>query len=279
MRTFIVAEIGINHNGDVEIALQLIDQAIRAGFDAVKFQKRNPELYPETPKDSPILGQCTYREHRRALELDRAAYDRIDNHCLRHGIKWFASCWDLDSIDFMAKYQPEYWKIASMGITDLELVANIAQMPGHVIMSTGLSDDDMVTNALQVLRYYKDYSEITLLHCCGEYPTPRKHVNLSRIPFMKNLYPANRIGYSAHDGGVPISVAAVGMGADVIEVHITLDRAMPGSDHAASLAPRGMQILVEHIRAIEEALGVPEKQYYEGERKKRESMRQREVKR
>ena len=276
MRTFIVGDLCANHNGDVGIALQLIEKAVLAGFDAVKFQKRNPELYPETPKDSPILGPCTYREHRRALEFGKTEYDIIDRYCEDIGSEWFASCWDLDSVDFMAQYKPRHWKIASMGITDLELVANIAQMPGEVIMSTGLSDADMVTDALRVLRRYKDNSEITLLHCCGEYPTPRKHVNLKRISWMKNLYPY-RIGYSSHDGGVPISVTAVGMGAEVIEVHITLDRMLPGSDHVVSLAPVGMETLVRHIRAVEEALGVPEKQYYEAERKKRESMKQQEV--
>lgn len=278
MSTLIVGEIGCNHNGDVNIALELINKAVWAGFDAVKFQKRNPELYPETPKDSAIIGQCTYREHRRALEFWKPEYDCIDAHCKEKGIEWFASPWDLDSIDFLAQYHPKHWKIASMGITDLELVANIAQMPGEVIMSTGMADNEMLDDAVRVLRYYKEDSEITLLHCCGEYPTPRKHVNLRRLRAMKRLYPTFRIGYSAHDGGVPISVTAVGMGAEVIEVHITLDRSMPGSDHAASLAPRGMEILVEHIRAIEEAMGVPEKQYYEAEWRKRVSMKQQEVK-
>lgn len=272
MSTFIVGEIGCNHQGNVETALQLIDTAIWAGFDAVKFQKRNPELYPETPKNSAILGPCTYREHRRALEFGQSEYDRIDEYCRENGIEWFASPWDLDSIDFLSRYDLKQWKIASMALGDLELVENIAEMPGAVIMSTGLSDDEMVTDALRVLRYHKDDSQITLLHCCGEYPTPRNHVNLRRIPAMRALYPNNRIGYSSHDGGVLISVGAFLMGAEVIEVHITLDRTMPGSDHGASLGPEGMRMLVERIRAFEEALGVPEKQYYEAERKKRESM-------
>jgi sialic acid synthase SpsE len=271
LKTWIVGDIGINHQGKVENATKLIDVAVDAGFDAVKFQKRNPELYPETPKNSPILGVCTLREHRRALELTEANYNYINEYC-KNRIEWFASCWDLDSVEFILQYKPLYWKIASACITDFNLIASISQQHGHIIMSTGMSDEIMVNDALELIREYKHDSEITLLHCCGEYPVPKQHVNLRRIPRMMSEYPFIRIGYSSHDGGVPISVTAVGLGAKVIEVHITLDRMMPGSDHAASLEKRGMQTLVEHIRVIEDALGVSEKQYYAEERKKRESL-------
>jgi sialic acid synthase SpsE len=340
MSVFIVGEIGINHNGKLENALSLINVAYWAGFDAVKFQKRNPELYPERPYESKIIGTCTYREHKRALELSDTDYRLIDDYCAGEGVPvdcgpevrcelcnteilegvipgiydgwrflgkrgvfcgdcmkhvtgnavdWFASCFDKESVDFIAQFNPSYWKIASPCMLDLDLVRYIARQDGHIIMSTGMSTEEEVLRAVSVVlsrhiaHNYDGYKfedipteairpalwQITLLHCCSEYPTPIDHVNLNYIEKLRGIIDGLGIsvGYSSHDGGVPLSVAAVALGAEVIEVHITLDRAMPGSDHAASLEREEMERLVRHIRAVEIALGSNEKQFYEGERK------------
>lgn len=298
MSTFIIGEIGINHNGKVENALELIKIAADYGFDAVKFQKRNPELYPERLYESPILGQCTYRQHKRALELSKADYDRIDALCKLLAIDWFASCFDTDSVDFIAPYKPKYWKIASPCITDLRLVEYIARQPGKKIMSTGMSTMEEVREAVETIGNYTmpQDREAYILHCCSEYPTPLQHVNLrvmeilmqrlnERFEYVHGYYYIvegiakrvnlhSKIGYSSHDATVNIPVAAAAMGAQAIEVHITLDRAMPGSDHAASLERRGMETLVRHIRSVETALGSSEKQFYEGEKRIREKVKQ-----
>ena len=271
-RTMIVGDIGINHNGDVDIALELIKQAAVLGFDAVKFQKRNPELYPETPKDSAILGQCTYREHKRALELWKDDYDKIDDQCKAYAIDWFASCWDIESVDFIAQYQPKYWKIASQSITDLELVEYIAKQDGHVIMSLGMCTQDEMWQATELVAEWPPTA--ILLHCTAEYPTPPEHANLNRLLRMRKMAGFQYIGYSSHDGNPFTPSVAVALGAEVVEVHITLDRTLPGSDHAASLGPPGMRVLVERIRTVEKIMGSSEKQFYPAEREKRESMKQ-----
>lgn len=273
MAVFIVADAGINHQGNIDIAIELIDLARWAGFDAVKFQKRNPERYPETPYLSPILGETTYREHKRALELSEADYQHIINFCYDAKFQWFASCFDKESVDFIARAHPKYWKIPSPCILDLDLVRYFAQQNGFIIMSTGMSTIEEMNAAIAALVHYKTYDEIALLHCCSEYPTPPEHINLRVIEWLKRTYPC-KIGYSSHDAGVPASVAAVGMGAEIIEVHITLDRTMPGSDHSASLEREEMERLVRHIRAVDTALGTDVKQFYEGERKIRKKVQQ-----
>jgi N-acetylneuraminate synthase len=271
--TMIVGDVCCNHQGDVEIALQLIDAAKESGFDAVKFQKRNPELYPETPKNS-VFGE-TYRDHRRALELSRDNYNVISDYCRRIEMEWFASCWDIGSVDFMKDYHPKYWKIASQCITNLELVEYIAEQEGHLIMSTGMSTMEEVVEALSHLR-----KRVTLLHCNSEYPTPSDHVNLNvLLSYVMSFNVMDTpspiaVGYSSHDANPFTPAVAVALGAEVVEVHITLDRTMPGSDHAASLAPPGMRVLVERIRTVEKIMGSSEKQFYPAEREKRESMKQ-----
>lgn len=272
MSTLIVAEIGINHNGKVELALELIRYAKMYGFDAVKFQKRNPELYPETPKRSAILGDCTYREHKRALELSYADYVRIDEYCRGLNIDWFASCFDTDSVDFMKDFNVPYWKIASCSITDLELVEYIGEQEGYVIMSTGMSIIQEVDLAYKTLRKARE-GGVAILHCCGEYPTPIDHANLLLLSYYQRRYPEAKIGYSDHTATVAIPAASVLLGAEIVEVHVTLDRAMPGSDQSASVGLKGMETLVRHIRAFEKAAGHPTKHFYPEEKAKRESMR------
>lgn len=270
MSVFIIAEIGINHNGKVENALKLIDYAKMYGFDAVKFQKRNPELYPEKPYVSPILGECTYREHKRALELSESDYDIIDRYCKQKEIYWFASCFDIESVEFIEKYKPDYWKIASPCITDLDLVAKIANHNGKILLSTGMSTIKEVVDAINCCKKYN--SDIVIMHCCSEYPTPVEHVNLNMIEMYKLAFSEFEVGYSSHDANCAIPVCAVAKGARYIEVHVTLNRAMKGSDHSASLEPKGMETVVRHIRAIEAALGSKIKQFYDEERKIREKV-------
>lgn len=275
MSVLLIAEIGINHNGSVDTAFKLIDAAKQCGFDAVKFQKRNPELYNETPYISPFLGVCTYREHKRFLELSEADYERIHGYCASVGIEWSASCFDCESVDFVSQFKPAYWKIASPCILDLDLVEHVGKQRGFVIMSTGMSTMEEVDDAFDVLENQcdKEHDEMALLHCCSEYPTPPERVNLFVMDTLRDRYRCS-IGYSAHDAGVTIPAAAVARGAEIVEVHITLNRTLPGSDHAASLEFAGMRTLVNRIRDIEKALGVSEKQFYEGERKIREKVQQ-----
>lgn len=279
-RVFIVAEIGINHNGDIEQALQMIDVAKKTGFDAVKFQKRNADLYPERPYNSPLFGKTTYRDHKYQLEFNEQDYLTIDMYCKQIGIEWFASCFDRDSIEFIAEFKPKYWKIPSPAIFDLDLVKCFAKQDGKVYMSTGMSEWYEVVNAIKAFEASRgvEFSELGshlgIVHCCSEYPCPAEHINLNMIKHYKELYPTLDIGYSSHDAGVPFSVCAVAIGATYIEVHITLDRTMKGSDHIASLEYRGMETLVRHIRAVEQALGVSHKTFYDGERVIRDKVQQ-----
>lgn len=283
-KVFIVGEIGINHNGDVNKAIELIRLAKNIGFDAVKFQKRNPELYPDRPYNSPLFGEVTYKEHKRLLELSQSDYEQIDQVCLQEGIEWFASCFDIESVDFIKQFNPKYWKIASPCITNIGLIRYIAKQTGKVIISTGMSTIGEVSNAVYEFRLAKDpefdisdhsFSRyLALLHCCSEYPCPVDHVNLNMILTLKAMFPYLDIGYSSHDATVAIPVSAVAMGASIIEVHITADRSQRGSDHAASLEHRGMETLVRHIRAVEKALGSCEKQFYPEEQKIRDKVKQ-----
>lgn len=281
-KTFIIGEIGINHNGKVENAIELMELAKRAGFDAVKFQKRNPELYPDRPYDSPIFGETTYREHKRGLELSYKDYVAIDDASRFFGIEWFASCFDKESVDFISQFKPKYWKIPSPVITDLELIDYFARQDGTMIISTGMCDFNemdiaICTLRLRMLQYRKVLAEdiaksVIVLHCCSEYPCPIAHVNLKMIKTLKNLH--HGVGYSSHDATVTIPVAAVCMGAEIIEVHITKNRSLKGSDHAVSLEWVGMETLVRRIRDIEIASGDGIKQFYPEEQRIREKVRQ-----
>ena len=279
-KTFIVAEIGINHNGCLETAFEIIDVAVKEGFDAVKFQKRNPELYPEKPYNSAILGQTTYREHKRALEFDKEQYSAIDIYCKSKGIKWFASCFDFDSIDFIKQFDVDMWKMPSPVIHNLELVKYYAQQKGKCWMSTGMSEWHEVVKAIKAFRDAKGvgfndlYDSLGIVHCCSEYPCPIEHINLAMVRKYKELYPMLDVGYSNHDAGTVISVCAVALGARYVEAHVTKNRTMAGSDHAASLEYAGMATLVRHIRAVEKAYGVPYKTFYEGEQKIRDKVQQ-----
>ena len=262
-----IAEIGINHNGNVNEALLLIELAAEAGFDFVKFQKRNPERYPEREYNSPLFGLTTYREHKKRLELNRADYEEIDRFCKDLEIGWTASPFDFESVDFLESFDSPFYKIASPSALNLDLVRYIAEKGRPVVVSTGMATVADIRACLSVLSLGLDRNQITILLCNSEYPTPLDHVNLSFIPRLKELFDrfAGHVGYSSHDGGVAIPVQAVAYGAEWIEVHVTRNRAAKGSDHAASLEPVGMRSFISHVKAVTAAHGEPKKQVYPGE--------------
>jgi len=253
-KIYIIAEIGINHNGSLDIAKQLIDVAAECGCDAVKFQKRtiNVVYTPEElakPRES-IFGD-TNGDLKRGLEFGENEYDEIDLHCRAKGIGWFASCWDKDSVDFIARYGPPYLKIPSACLTDNELLKHFRKYDIPLILSTGMSDYIMIGHAVNVL----GRENLTLLHCTSTYPADLAELNLLCIPTLKKIYPDIPIGYSGHEGGLATTYAAVVLGAVMVERHITLSRMMFGTDQPASVEPQGLKRLVRDIRAWEIASG------------------------
>ncbi len=253
--TIVVAEIGINHNGSLEIAQRLMDAAKAAGADAVKFQKRTVEVvYTEEelsrPRESPF-GK-TNGDLKRGLEFGKKEYDAIDQYAKTIGLPWFASCWDEASVDFMSGYSLPAWKIAAASLTDHELLAHTrnAAHDAQIIASTGMSSLDEIDCAVKVLG--KD--NLVLLHCRSTYPAAINELNLSAIKTLADRYNVP-VGYSGHEVGIYTSLAAVAMGAVMVERHLTLDRSMWGSDQAASVEPKGFSLLVEAIRTFEEARG------------------------
>ncbi len=260
---YVIAEIGINHNGDVELAKKLIDAAEAAGCNAVKFQKRTVDVvYTREelakPRESPF-GQ-TNGDLKRGLELDLAAYREIDAYCREMDMPWFASCWDEASVDFIAQFNPPCYKIASASLTDDNLLRHHRTKRKPIILSTGMSTLEQIDHAVAVLG--KD--DLILLHSTSTYPANYEELNLRCIPVLQKRYGVP-VGYSGHETGLPSSEAAVALGACVVERHITLDRAMWGSDHAASLEPNGITRLMRDIRLIETSLGDGIKRVYERE--------------
>lgn len=257
--TFIIAEIGINHNGDMNIVKQLIDESANAGCNAVKFQKRTLELvYSEEELDKPRESPWgkTNREQKLGLELTREDYDEIDEYCRSKGIQWFASAWDLESQKFLKQYNLKYNKVASALLTYRELLEEIASEGKHTFISTGMSTLEQIDQATQIFNDANCPYE--LMHTNSTYPMSVEDANLRVIDTLKNRYGCN-VGYSGHESGVIVSCAAVSRGATSLERHITLDRAMYGSDQAASLEIAGLRRLVGYVRDIERALGSPVK--------------------
>ena len=260
---FIVAEIGINHNGDLGLAKKLIDMAANAGCDAVKFQKRTIEVvYTRdelaAPRESPFGS--TNGELKRALEFDVQEYGEIDSYCRRLRIPWFVSCWDEHSVDVMRRFDLPCFKIASASLTDDRLIAYTRTTGRPLILSTGMSTIDEIDHAVGILRQ----DDLILLHACSTYPAFYDELNLRAIPALQNRYRIP-VGYSGHETGIPSTVAAVVLGACMVERHITMDRAMWGSDHAASLEPNGITRLVRDIRLVEQCLGDGIKRVHERE--------------
>jgi N-acetylneuraminate synthase len=254
-KTFIIAEVGINHNGSVEIAKKLIDAAIYAGADAVKFQKRTIEkVYSKEELDKPRESPwgTTNREQKLGLEFGKKEYDDINNYCKHRNIPWFASAWDLESQDFLLQYGCTYNKVASALLTHYDLLMKIASEKKYTFISTGMSTLKEVEAAVEIFRDLD--CPFQLLHCNSQYPMPDDKANLRCMKLLKHQFNCE-VGYSGHEAGLITSVAAVAMGANCIERHITLDRSMYGSDQAASVEPDGFKRLVDYIRVVESALG------------------------
>jgi N-acetylneuraminate synthase len=263
--TYVIAEIGLNHNGDVEIAKKLIDVAANAGANAVKFQKRTPEIStPEHMRDVPRetpWGTMTYLEYRYRVEFDREQYVEIGDYATLAGLDWFASPWDVPSVAFLEDLNVAAHKVASASLTDLELLEALRATGKPVILSTGMSTIEQIDRALAVL----GTDNTVLMHATSTYPMEPEEANLKVINTLRDRYAGVPVGYSGHERGLQISLAAVALGAVAVERHVTLDRAMWGSDHAASLEPGGLEHLVRDIRIIETALGDGVKRVFPGE--------------
>lgn len=262
--TYIIAEIGINHNGDLETAKKLIDAAVLAGCDAVKFQKRTPELCVprdqwDIPRETP-WGCLSYIEYKKRIEFGPEKYKEIDRYCSEKGIAWFASCWDEPSVDFIEQFNPACYKIASASLTDDNLLKHINERGRPMILSTGMSTMDEIRHAVSLL----DKDRLLIAHCTSTYPCKPEQLNLRVIQTLKQEFNCP-VGYSGHEVGLQTTLAAVVLGACFVERHITLDRAMWGSDHAASVEPGGLTRLVRDIRVIEAGMGDGVKQVYDDE--------------
>lgn len=262
---FVIAEIGINHNGSLDIAKRLIDAAFLAGCDAVKFQKRTPEqCVPRDQwnieRDTP-WGRMTYISYRHRMEFGKEQYDQIDDYCRSRGIIWFASCWDEESVDFIDSYNVPCFKAPSATLTDIDLLMKMKATGKPLILSTGMSTMEEVETAVALIRT----DNLLLAHATSTYPCPPQELNLRMIQTLVRKFPDVPIGFSGHETGLAPTWAAVAMGATFVERHITLDRAMWGSDQAASVEIGGLVRLVQNIRDIERAVGDGEKRVYPSE--------------
>jgi N-acetylneuraminate synthase len=270
---YIIAEIGINHNGSLETAKKLIDAAVECHCDAVKFQKRTPELCVpkdqwEIKRDTP-WGQMSYIDYKRKTEFGLEEYTEIDKYCKSKGIAWFASCWDEPSVDFIEQFNPLLYKFASASLTDHPLLLKAKATGKPIMLSTGMSTMNEIVDAVKAMGTEK----LLIAHSTSSYPCPPEELNLRMIHTLQAMYPNTPIGYSGHETGLATTVVAVSIGACFVERHFTLDRAMWGSDHAASVEVPGMAKLVRDIRNAEVALGDGVKKVYESEMGPRKRLR------
>ena len=264
--TYVIAEIGINHNGDIDIAKGMIDAAVHAGVDAVKFQKRTPEVCtpPEQQKqmrETP-WGYITYLDYRYKVEFDLDAYREIDRYCQEKGIDWMVSVWDEPSVDFMEQFSTPVYKLPSASLTDLNLIRKTRSTGKPLILSSGMSTMVQIRKAVEVA----GEENLGLMHSTSAYPCEPDELNLRMVETLRKEFPNIPIGYSGHEVGLVPSTIAVALGACLVERHLTLDRAMWGSDQAASVEPGGFRKLVKYIRVTEEALGDGVKKVYDSER-------------
>ena len=274
MSIFIIAEIGINHNGDLNIAKQLIDIAKECGCDAVKFQKRDINIvysqeFLDSQRESP-WGK-TQRDQKKGLEFEKNEYDEIDKYCKKTGIEWFASAWDLNSQNFLENYNLKYNKIASAMNVYHDLLEKVANEKKHTFISTGLSNLEDIEKAVEVFKRVNCPFE--LMHCVSEYPLPTEKANLKMIDKLRQKFQCS-VGYSGHEVGLPIAVAAAAMNITSLERHITLDRSMYGSDQSASIEPQGLKKLVQYVRVVESAIGDGIKKFDEQEQKIAKKLRE-----
>lgn len=270
---FIIAEIGLNHNGDINIAKELILKAKEAGCDAVKFQKRTPEVC--TPRDQWDIerdtpwGRMKYIDYRYKVEFGDTEYKIIDDYCRELGVVWFASCWDEESVDFLEKFNPMLYKAASASLTDISLLKKKMNTGKPLIISTGMSTIEELKTAVEAI----GTNNLAIAHATSTYPCKPEELNLRMIQTLQNMYPSCPIGYSGHETGLSTTMATIPLGASFVERHFTLDRSMWGSDQAASVEPGGMARLVRDIRDIETALGDGVKVVYESEMGPRAKLR------
>lgn len=270
---FITAEIGINHNGDLNIAKELIDMAKECDCDAVKFQKRTIDIVysPEflaSPRESP--WGTTQKEQKEGLEFGKEEYDEIDRYCKEKNILWFSSAWDVESQKFLRQYDLPFNKVASAMLTNIPLLEMIAEEKKHTFISSGMSTLEEIDRALEI--FSKNQCEFTLMHCVSTYPCLDEDCNLRMIPFLKERYQCS-VGYSGHEVGVLPTALAVAMGAVAIERHITLDRAMYGSDQAASLERRGLDVVVRDSRLVHTLMGDGVKHVSDAEKRTIQNLR------
>ena len=261
---YVIAEIGINHNGDLEVAKRMIDAAVHAGVDAVKFQKRTPEVCtpPEQQKqmrETP-WGYITYLDYRYKVEFGEEEYREIDRYCKEKGIVWLASVWDEQSVDFLSRFDTPAYKVPSASLTDKNLLRHVRKTGKPMVISTGMSTLEQIKSAVDLI----GTDNLAIMHCTSTYPCDPEELNLRMIPNLREMFPCP-IGYSGHEVGLVPSAVAVALGACMVERHLTLDRAMWGSDQAASVEPSGFERLVKYIRVSEASLGDGVKRVYESE--------------
>lgn len=273
MRTFIIAEIGINHNGDLNLAKRLIDTAVIAGCDAVKFQKRTVDkVYTKEFLDSPRVSPWgdTQRAQKEGLEFNKEDYTEIDTYCKEKGIEWFASAWDVDAQKFLQQFDLKYNKVASAMLTNDTLMEEIAREKKYTFIATGMSTFEEIGHAVQI--FEKNQCPYELMHCNSTYPMPIEDANLKLIEVLRNTYQC-KVGYSGHEEGNLVSTCAAALGATSIERHITLDKNMYGSDQKASIEPYELMKLVKDIRDAEKILGSGEKRLSPAEEEVKKKLR------
>ena len=262
--TYVIAEIGINHNGDIEIAEKMIRAAKEAGVDAVKFQKRTPLLCVPPEERSKMRetpwGYITYLEYRAHVEFGQKEYARIDALCKELGIDWFASVWDEEAIDFLEQFDPIAYKVPSASLTDTGLIDKLNSTGRPIILSTGMSTMEQIRESVG----HFDMNKLALTHATSAYPCDPSELNLRMVETLTKEFDCP-VGYSGHEVGLIPSVVAVGLGASIVERHFTLDRSMWGTDQSASVEPGGMERLVKYIRVTEQALGDGVKKVYDSE--------------
>jgi N-acetylneuraminate synthase len=263
--TYVIAEIGINHNGSLENARKLIEGAAGAGCDAVKFQKRTPDLC--VPQDQRLIerdtpwGRMTYIDYRHKVEFSKEDYEKIDQYCKVAGIDWLASCWDEEAVDFIEQFDTPFYKVASASLTDEVLLKKLKATGKPLMLSTGMSTMEEIVDGVALT----GLENLMIAHSTSTYPCKVEELNLKMITTLREMYPNTPIGYSGHEVGLAPTWAAVVLGASFVERHITLDRAMWGTDQAASVEIGGFERLVSNIRDIEKAMGDGVKKVYESE--------------
>ena len=270
---FIIAEIGINHNGDLDIAKKMIDGAVHAGADAVKFQKRTPDVATPPEQQGQMRetpwGYITYLDYRYKVEFNEDQYCEIDRYCREKGIAWMVSVWDEPSVDFMEKFDTPAYKITSASLTDTKLIRKARSTGKPLILSTGMSTMEQIHQGVQVA----GEENLVVMHCTSTYPCEPEELNLKMVQTLRSEFPDIPIGYSGHEVGLVPSAVAVAFGACMVERHLTLDRAMWGSDQAASVEPGGFARLVKYIRVTEASLGDGVKKVYASEQSSLKKLR------